>query len=443
MNFLDEQAFLRKNDMVANKKVRNVLICCTLVGPLLMLGRLLGVFETDYRYSSFITLIAVIEFVIQYYLCEKEIYYKLTKYYGLIAVQVIIGLMATQVSIGIYITYIFIPILSCMYFDFKLTRNISLLGYIIMLIALYFRSFEAVARNYPDFTQGQWFASQAFGFSIEYGLTGIAICVLAKYLKNILNSSYERGKEKFYTEEANKVKNVFLAGISDELQLPINEMTTTCEELAKEPLSIEAGEKVKVIVKSCEMLYSMIDDILDFSQMQLDKVEITEEVYKLSELIGDVKSSISTRIGDKNIDLDIVIHPFLPNELYGDEIRIRQILITLLSHTIKFMKEGFVLLRIDWKRKGDLAILCVDVMDTGIGIKEEEFNKVYERLWQSEAPNEILAEGMSIGLSICKRLCEGMNATISVSNKYGKGNVFTVILPQKIANENRIYSDIM
>ena len=443
MNFLDEQTFLRENDRAANKKVRSVLVCCILVGPLLMLGRLLRLFETGYLYSVFITLIAVIEVVIQYYLCEKEAYYKITKYYGLIAVQIIIGLMATKISIGIYITYIFIPILSCMYFDFKLTRNISILGYIIMILSLYFRSFKAVIKDYPDYTQVQWFFSQALGFTIEYALTSIAICILAKYLKNILHNSYERGKEKFYTEEANKVKTVFLANISDELRLPITEMAQQCEELVKEPLSIEASKKVKAMVKSSEVLHSMIDDILDFSQMQLEKVETVEEIYQLSTLVDDVKSAISVRIGDRNIDLDLVINPFLPNELYGDKVRIRQILITLLNHAIKFMKEGFVLLRIDWKRKDEFAILYIDVMDTGIGIKEESFNKVYERFWEAETPNEALEEGISTGLPICKRLCEGMNATISVTNKYGRGNVFTVILPQKIANDNIIYSDVM
>ena len=443
MNFLDEQVFLRENDIEANKKVRNILVCCILVGPLLMLGRLLRLFETGYLYSVFITLIAIIEMIVQYYLCKKEAYYKITKYYGLIAVQIIIGLMATKISIGIYITYIFIPILSCMYFDFKLTTNISILGYIIMILSLYFRSFKAVAKDYPAYTQVQWFVSQALGFTMEYVLTGIVICVLAKYLKSMLHNSYERGKEKFYTEEANKVKNVFLANLSDELRLPITEMSRQCAELGKQPLSIEASEKVKAMEKTSEILHSMINDILDFSQMQLEKAETIEEMYHLSALIDDVRSAILVRIGDKNIDLDIVINPFLPNELYGDKIRIRQILITLLSHIIKFMKEGFVLLRVDWKRKGECAILYIDVMDTGIGIKEEAFNKVYERFWEAELPNEVLEEGISTELPICKRLCEGINATISVTNKYGKGNVFTLILPQKIANDNIVYSDVV
>lgn len=444
MNFLDEGEFLRTNDIIANKRVQKILICCTLVGPLLILGKFLGVFETDYLYSGFITLIAVIEVILQYNLCEKEQYYKVAKYSGLIAVQIVIGLMAVQTSIGVYITYIFIPVLSCMYFDFKLTRNISILGYLIMLIALYFRSFGAVVRDYPNFTQMQWFVSQTVGFTIEYGLTGIVICALAKYLKGMLNSSYEKGKEKFYTEEANKVKNVFLTNISDELRLPINEIARTCEKLVEEEvLSVSACKKIRAMTMSSQLLHSMIDDILDFSHMQLEKAECIEEVYQISELIEDVKNAIYSRIGDKNIDLDLVINPFLPNELYGDKIRIRQILITLLNHTIKSMTEGFVLLKIDWKRQEELAILYVDVMDTGIGIREEDFNRMYESFWQSREPSEEMIEGMSIGLPICKRLCEGMNGTISVTDKYGKGNVFNVILPQKIASDNMIYSDVM
>lgn len=435
MEFLSEMEFLKRNDLVANRRVRKLLLFSTLAGPIIAIGRLGGVFDTGYMECFIIWLLTTVAYGILYYLERDVKYYKQAKYFGLIAVELVIGLMATQKSIGIHMTYGFIPLLSCMYIDLCLTRRICILSYIIMIISLYVRAFGATVSDYPDMTHWEWFISQSMGFSVEFIFVASGIYSLVKYLKGILNDSYQLGKEKFYQEEASKIKNAFLAKISKELRQPLDEVSKVSEILMKEKdISKETKEQVAQIAMKNEILYTFLDDITDFSKLKLDKIEIVEEDYDFNELIKDISETIRSRIGNKNIDLHVVVNPSIPDKLCGDRLRIRQILINLLNNTVKCMEDGVIVLRINWKKRGELAILNIEVMDTGYGIKEEDMGGLLENSYSLEF-EEVQSEGGKLGLPICKRLCEMMDGKITVRNGYGVGSLFTVILPQKITNE--------
>lgn len=444
MEFISEAEFLRRNDLIANQRVRKVLLICTLAGPTIAVGRFFKVFDTEYSYCLWIWLVAIAEYAILYYLGKREKYYRKAKYFGLIAVEILIGFMAIQKSIGIHITYGLIPLLSCMYIDLWLTRHICILSYIVMVISLYFRSFGATAYDYPGMTPIGWFISQSLGFTVEFIFVAIAACAIAGYLKGILDDTYQLGKEKFYYEEAGKVKKAFLANISDELRMPLDEVSKVSELLLKqESISEETKQKVAHIVRKNEMLYTFLDDIEDFSKLQLDKVEIVEEEYQFSKLIADIAETMLSRIGDKNIDLNVVVNPSIPDRLYGDRLRIRQILINLLNNTVKYMEDGFIILRIDWKKREDVAILNIEVMDTGYGIEEEAITRLFESFCKLELDEHEPMEGVGLGLPICKHLCEMMDGKIAVRNGYGQGSLFTVTLPQKIAKDDHLYGGNM
>lgn len=441
MEFVSEIEFLRRNEIVANRRVRKLLLFCTLSGPIIAIGRFFNVFDTTYIECLLIWLLAMVEYSIVYYLGKQEKYYKHTKYFGLIAIEIVIGLMATQKSIGIHITYALTPLLSCIYLDLCLTRRICILSYVVMIISLYFRSYEMTLINYPTITQIQWFISQSLGFSVEFIFVTVVMCAIVKYLKGLLTNSYQLGKEKFYSEEAGKVKNAFLANISQELKEPLDEMCEVSHMLLKEEgISKETKEQVKQIAKKNEILYTFLDDITDFAKLQLDKVEIIVEDYSIHELIGDIAETMRSRIGDKNIDLHVVINPSIPSWLCGDRLRIRQILINLLNNTVKYMEDGLIILRVDWKKRGDWAILNIEVTDTGYGIKEQDINNLFESFCRLEADETYQIEGVGLGLPICKRLCEMMDGTIAVRDGYGQGSLFTVTLPQMIPCNHLITS---
>lgn len=436
MEFVSETEFLRRNDLVVNRRVRKLLLLSTLSGPIIAIGRFFEVFDTAYIQCLMIWVLTIGAYVLVYYLEREEKYYKYAKYSGLIGIELIIGLMAAHKSIGIHITYGLIPLMSCMYIDIYLTRRICSLSYVVMIGSLYIRSFGATTFDYPSMTQKEWFISQSLGFSVEFVLITIGVCSLVKYLKGILNDSYQLGKEKVYSQEASQVKNAFLVNLSKELRQPLDEVGEVSEILLKEEcMSQETKKQVEQIAKRNEVLYTFLEDIEDFAKLKLDRIMIIEEMYDFNELISDISETIKSRIGDKNIDLHVVVNPSIPKYLCGDRLRIRQILINLLNNTVKYMEDGFIILRIDWKKRSDLAILNIEVMDTGYGIEEEAINLLFESFCKLELEGEDNIEGIGLGLPICKKLCEMMEGKIEVRNGYGRGSLFTVTLPQKITDD--------
>lgn len=436
VKYVSESEFLKRNDLVANAMVYKVLKYCTLGGPLIALGTYFNIFETAYSDCLLIWVVALGAYGILHYFSKSKENYNKAKYFGLFAVEIMIGIMATEQSIGIHITYGLVPLLSCVYIDEKLTRRVALFSYLMMIISLYFRSFGITTFDYPRFTPMEWFISQSMGFTVEYAIFSIATYSVTMFLKGVLIHCYQIGKENSYFEEAGKVKNAFLANLSEELRLPLDEVSKVSEVLLEQDtIAPEIKERLAHIAKSNEVMYTFIDDMQDFSKLQLDKIEIVAKKYCLRELVQSIYETIKSRIGDKNIDLNLVVDPSIPDELYGDPLRIRQILIHLLSNTVKYMEDGFIILRINWMRSGQTAILNIEVMDTGCGINEEMINQLFESFCKLEAGEKATMEGVGLGLPICKRLCEMMGGTVAVSEGYGHSSLFTVTLPQKIISE--------
>lgn len=426
MDIIDEKEFLRKNDIEANYRVLRVLICSILAGPLIALGTFLHIFETDYPFCLLITLVAFIEWAIDFKLCKKSEYFKLTKYFGLISVAILIGIMATQFSVGIYISYMFIPILSCMYLDSKLTRNISVFCYVVMIVALYFRAYGAIVRDFTHFTQKQWFISQGLGYTIEFSFSSLAICTLTSYLKEIIMRYYEESIDKITSSQTDKVKSAFFKNISVEIKETLDDVEKVTEEiLLDQNLEDNIKEKVLMIADNNKLMRSKIRDISDFSRIDLTKKKSTVRKYHVTSLISEIEQAISSRIGSKNIDFNVVVNPCLPNELIGDKVRIRQVLINLLGDSVKFQEDGFIIVKFDYRYEVGMMLLCIEVMDNSYQRKLED------------------TEEMKSTLSICKALCEYMNGKIEISNDYDRGSGCSIVLPQIVADDAKQYGDVI
>jgi len=241
---------------------------------------------------------------------------------------------------------------------------------------------------------------------------------------------------KMRADEENKSKSSFLASMSHEIRTPMNAITGMAELMLREELSDQARSYALDIKQAGNNLISIINDILDFSKIEAGKLEIRIAKYQFSSLINDTVNIVRMRIGDKPIQFNINIDKNIPNNLFGDEIRLRQIFINLLSNAIKYTKRGYIdFTVIETERTEKLIWLKVIVSDTGVGIKPEDQIKLFNEFVQVDVKKNIGIEGTGLGLAITKRLCNSMDGDISFKSEYGKGSIFTIIIPQVIDSE--------
>ncbi len=235
-------------------------------------------------------------------------------------------------------------------------------------------------------------------------------------------------------EAASKAKSDFLANMSHEIRTPMNAIIGMTELILREKLSPAINENALGIRYASNNLLSIINDILDFSKIESGKLELVEKDYYIASLINDITNIVKVDIAKKHIEFDVNINMNIPSVLCGDEVRIRQILLNLLSNATKFTRAGKVELSLQAEIIEDKAILRFKVMDTGIGIKEEDLSKLFSKFSQVDQVKNKNIEGTGLGLAISKQLALKMNGDIDVESEYGKGTTFTVTIPQNIIN---------
>lgn len=235
---------------------------------------------------------------------------------------------------------------------------------------------------------------------------------------------------------ANSAKSDFLANMSHEIRTPMNAITGFAELCLREK-NYQYAADIKAAAKN---LIAIINDILDISKIESGKLELVTSVYSVEDMLNDVISLVYVQLdGKSGIEFKIDIDKRLPKKLFGDEVRIKQILINLLGNAVKFTKAGHIGLSVrEISRNGDMSSIMIKVTDTGIGIKREDMSKLFSNFQQVDTKKNREIEGTGLGLSITKNLVEMMNGTITVDSDYGKGSTFTVVIQQKIEDSSHI-----
>ena len=241
---------------------------------------------------------------------------------------------------------------------------------------------------------------------------------------------------------ANKVKNRFLANMSHEIRTPLNAIIGLSQ-AEYEKADQESRENLSTINNSGTLLLSIINDLLDISNIESGDIELKCADYSLPMFISSAADSAKLRIGNKNIKLQIEADEDLPVILHGDSHRVNKILVNLLSNAVKFTNEGSILFRIGYEKpeKEDELILMFEIHDTGIGIKNEHMEKLFTDYNQADTESNRLTGGTGMGLVIAKKLAVLMGGDINVISEYGKGSIFTAWIQQKIADSTVLGKD--
>ena len=238
-------------------------------------------------------------------------------------------------------------------------------------------------------------------------------------------------------EEGDRAKSDFLANMSHEIRTPMNGIMGMAELLHRSELSPKQRNFAEVIMRSSRSLLTVINDILDFSKVMSGKVVLETKPVSLKAIISDIGSLLSTQIEAKNLEFITRFQPGLPEELIGDEGRIRQILLNLIGNAIKFTNEGHVLVNVLGVRRDDLFELEIRVEDTGIGIPPDKLEDVFEKFSQIDTSSTRSYEGTGLGLSICRMLTEKMGGGVVAESRLGSGSVFRVTMSLPVHREAR------
>jgi signal transduction histidine kinase/CheY-like chemotaxis protein len=239
-------------------------------------------------------------------------------------------------------------------------------------------------------------------------------------------------------KSASRAKSDFLARMSHEIRTPLNAVLGLSEVELQGSLPGKTRLNLEKIYHSGSHLLEIVNDILDISKIESGNFEIYPAEYELCEAINDVIQINIVRIGIKPVEFTLEIDETIPSKLYGDKLRIKQLLNNLLSNAFKYTEEGEVRCVIGWERKEDRALLGFAVEDTGRGIKKEDLEKLFSEYTQFEAAANRRIEGTGLGLSIAKGLAEAMGGSIAAESEYGRGSIFRVQLPQTIVDERPV-----
>ncbi len=264
-----------------------------------------------------------------------------------------------------------------------------------------------------------------------------AVYTIANVLSEIGYGKYQVSLTNMELRKTSNMKSDFLANMSHEIRTPMNAVIGMAEMALREDVSPAAREYIGQIKSSGQTLLTIINDILDFSKIESGKMDISDVEYEPMSMINDVSNIIMTRIGSKDLDLPVDVNPNLPSGLYGDNIRIKQVLVNLANNAVKFTDAGNVNLKIDFLQISEDEIeLYVAVADTGRGIRESDMNRLFQSFQQLDSKRNRNVEGTGLGLAISRQLVALMRGKIHVDSEYGKGSTFSFVIPQKVTDSS-------
>jgi len=241
-------------------------------------------------------------------------------------------------------------------------------------------------------------------------------------------------------EKAEQSKNDFMANVSHEIRTPLNAISGMSEMLLQEDLTISARETVADIQGAGRRLQALVSDVLDFSELESGKMSMVEETYNITSTINDVINMSIAQKGDKPIELIVDCDAEIPSGLVGDEQKLRRVIMNVMNNAIKFTSHGCVVLTVGCRKEEYGTNLIIKIKDTGIGIPEENLEKIFTSFNQVDTKKNRSEGGIGLGLAICSALIKKMEGFISIKSVLGEGTEVQIVVPQKVVDETPIVS---
>ncbi len=246
-------------------------------------------------------------------------------------------------------------------------------------------------------------------------------------------------RQKKEIDELNHAQNSFFSNMSHEIRTPINTIIGLNEMILREKVSDEVAEDAANIRAASNMLLHLINDILDMSKISSGQMKLTPVAYRPGDMLSEIVGMLWLRAREKGLEFHVEVAPDIPSELFGDEVRIKQVLINVLNNAIKYTKKGSVTLSIQCDGINDgVANIVYSVADTGQGIRKESLPHLFTAFKRVDEEENRYIEGTGLGLSIVKQLTDMMGGNISVNSIYTQGSTFIIVIPQRVTDFSQI-----
>lgn len=306
-----------------------------------------------------------------------------------------------------------------------------------------FGSIDIVSRNPKTFTYNQREYKATYDTIREGEAKGSIIATLLD-TEEIKEQTRELNEVKDALQRTMGFKEAFLSNMSHEIRTPIHAIIGFAEIIMKESVDEKVKTQIEMIKDSSYSLLAIINDVLDLSKIESGKMELVNSNYYISYIIRDIEATYSLLASRKGLRFDMHLDNSIPSNLYGDKIRLRGALLNILNNAVKFTREGHIdfYIRVLEKDNGTVT-LCFEVKDTGIGIRKEDMNRIFESFSRFDIQNNYTVEGRGLGLSIAKGYLDLMGGRIEVESEYGVGSTFRIIVDQKIIDDSPIDMDIV
>lgn len=311
--------------------------------------------------------------------------------------------------------------------DFVIAMTLSLLAFLGTYLLTYYHP-ELV----PDSTRFYSVADSFFALICVSLSVGIILKIQSRTYEKERRTAEQQTRE---MEQIARSKDAFFANMSHEIRTPINTIIGLNEMILRDDISDEIAENAINIQNASKMLLTTINDILDLSKLESGKMDIVPIQYAVSSMFSDLVNLIWIRAHQKGLEFKVDIDPDIPSMLYGDEVRIKQVITNMLTNAVKYTDSGSVTLSAKGERiAADQILLRISVEDTGMGIRKESLDDLFRSFKRVDQSDNRNIEGTGLGLTISKQLVEMMGGKITVDSVYHKGSVFTVELKQRIVN---------